>query len=779
MKMKKNGKMTVGVLAAMLLATAGAEATDFAAAIRGAGLDGEVVSSCETSGCVQVFFNLKSAPDSLIRCVMALPSAAKWDGRLWGLGNGGPGGNVNPKAVLSKAIGGSAAVHTDMGTSRRVATPTMIRDFGHVSTHLMTVAAKAIVKAHYGKPARQAYFKGGSTGGGQGFHEALRYPGDYDGIVSTVPANTRMPLHIYFAWNERQRKDAHGKDLFSAAQLATVRQTGVEALADEQPLYARGKYLVDSLYTPERERKVLKRAVALDPSLDRPELLARLHRIFTGPEIGGRQIHAGVPFGADIAGGCGNQWMLTWWLPKGRAPWSATDAELLQWEKDYGPDCDAYSGDLGAFLKRGGKLLFCGGLEDSIVPVPSMIAWYEKTAAAQGGPAKFAKGCRFFLMPGHAHGPGRGMRSMGDLDAAIVAWVEKGKEPKTLTATMQDGTLMTVLPYLPSTKNSQPLTLNSLSYAEVKVKSSLDGEMRPTWFWAPPKPQGKIPLLVALHSWSFDYRGPEPRGNFFRECRARGWAFLAPDFRGPNRTPAACGSDLAVQDIVDAVEWVKARVPVDEDRIYLIGGSGGGMMTILEAGRNPGIWAGCYAGCPISDIARWHDETKAMGDWRARYSADIEKACGGLPSEKPAEYARRSPLTHLAAARAAGTHVDICEGIHDGHVGSVPVGHAIRAFNALADERDRISEDDIAFIERTETVPAHLAFAGSVPFFGKRKVFLRRTSANVRLTIFDAGHAGNYAEAIDWLSRQRRGAKADWTVPEKAAGVGGNTEVTK
>ena len=779
MRIMINEKMTVGVLAAVLLATAGVGATDFAGAIRGAGFDGEVVSSCETSGCVQVIFNLRSAPDSLIRCVMALPPSEKWNGRLWGLGNGGPGGQINQKAVLAKALSGSAAVHTDMGTSRRVATPTMIRDFGHVSTHLMTVAAKAIVKAHYGKSARQVYFKGGSTGGGQGFHEALRHPDDYDGIVSTVPANTRMPLHVYFAWNERQRKDAQGKDLFTAAQLATVRRAGVEALADEQPLYARGKYLVDSLYTPERERKVLKRAVELDPSLDRPDLLARLHHIFNGPVIGGRHIHAGVPFGADIAGGCGNQWMLEWWLPKGRAPWSATDAELLQWEKDYGPDCDAYMQDIAPFLRRGGKLLFCGGLEDSIVPVPSMIEWYEKTAAACGGLEKFAKGCRFFLMPGHAHGAGRGMRSMGDLDAAIVDWVEKDLAPQTLTATMQDGSLMTVLPYQPSTLDSQLSTLNPFSYAEVKVKSSLDGDERPTWFWAPPKPQGKIPLLVALHSWSFDYRGPEPRGNFFRECRARGWAFLAPDFRGRNRTPASCGSDLAVQDIVDAVEWVKARVPVDLDRIYLVGGSGGGMMTILMAGRHPEIWAGCYAACPISDIARWHDETKAMGDWRARYSDEIEKACGGSPTEKPAEYVRRSPLTYLSAARAAGTHIDVCEGVHDGHDGSVPVGHAIRAFNALADERDRISEDDIAFIERTETVPARLAFAGSVPFFGDRKVFLRRMSANVRLTIFDGGHAGNYVEAIDWLARQRRNMKADWTIPEKATGVGGDAQVTK
>ena len=35
------------------------------------------------------------------------------------------------------------------------------------------------------------------------------------------------------------------------------------------------------------------------------------------------------------------------------------------------------------------------------------------------------------------------------------------------------------------------------------------------------------------------------------------------------------------------------------------------------------------------------------------------------------------------------------------------------------------------------------------------------------LTIFEGGHDGNYAAGIDFLSRQRKGCKADWTLPEK------------
>jgi hypothetical protein len=39
----------------------------------------------------------------------------------------------------------------------------------------MTVAAKAVVQAFYGRAAAYSYFAGCSTGGGQGLHEAQRH----------------------------------------------------------------------------------------------------------------------------------------------------------------------------------------------------------------------------------------------------------------------------------------------------------------------------------------------------------------------------------------------------------------------------------------------------------------------------------------------------------------------------------------------------------------------------------------------------------------------------
>lgn len=311
----------------------------------------------------------------------------------------------------------------------------------------------------------------------------------------------------------------------------------------------------------------------------------------------------------------------------------------------------------------------------------------------------------------------------------------------------------------------------------IRFKSTKDGTMQDAWFYAPKIDDGRrVPIVVTLHSWSANWKSPHPRDKFLKEAKSRGWALVAPNFRGANDKPAACGSDLAVQDVIDAVDFAKSNAPIDEDRIYLVGSSGGGMMTLLMAGRAPDIWAACYAACPISDLARWHRETSQMNNRWSKYAGMMEKSCGGSPAEKPEEFARRSPLTHLPAARTGRVPVDICEGIHDGHIGSVPVGHAIRAYNALADEKDRISEADIRFIEQNERVPEHLAFTGSDPFFDDSiRIYLRKASANVRLTLFEAGHAGNMNAAADWFTRQRRGRPADWSVPQTGAGSADNS----
>ena len=308
----------------------------------------------------------------------------------------------------------------------------------------------------------------------------------------------------------------------------------------------------------------------------------------------------------------------------------------------------------------------------------------------------------------------------------------------------------------------------------VKVRSTLDGTDQPCYFWAPEKAKTEaVPLIVGLHTWSLDYHQLDHYKTVFSYAEKSGWAFVGPNFRGPNRTPQGCGSDYAVQDIVDAVNYAKAKVKIDASRVYIIGGSGGGHMTLLMLGRHPEVFAGGAAFCPITDIARWHADSLEDHPGRGKnYARNLVDACGGTPAEKPEEYRHRSPLTWLARAKAQNVPAYICTGIHDGWTGSVPVGHSFRAFNALAaSEKDIVSEDDIAFIEKNQAVPPSLAGTWKDPFYSERqRIHFRRTSGNVRLTIFEGGHGGPFSAGFDFLSRQRKGQPADWTLPATGKG---------
>jgi len=248
---------------------------------------------------------------------------------------------------------------------------------------------------------------------------------------------------------------------------------------------------------------------------------------------------------------------------------------------------------------------------------------------------------------------------------------------------------------------------------EIKVTSTLDGSAEPSLLYLhqAPKP---APLLVGLHTWS------ACRDNqvdtMLPYAQQLGWSLLLPEFRGANlpenpRAEQACGSRLAKQDIVDAVEQVCAEhvESIDSDRIYLLGGSGGGHMALLMAAYRPRLWRAVSAWCAITDLAAWHAQSTA-------YRPGIERCCGGSPADAPAEYRNRSPIT--CAREIAQATVFVYHGRWDGIVGSVPYTHSLKLYNAVLEENP---------------------------------------DATVFLSIFDGGHELRYDVAFaDLCARERR-----------------------
>ncbi len=291
---------------------------------------------------------------------------------------------------------------------------------------------------------------------------------------------------------------------------------------------------------------------------------------------------------------------------------------------------------------------------------------------------------------------------------------------------------------------------------DIKITSSKDGSPQPAVLYVPPGAAAgdsgqRVPLVVFLHSWSSDYKTAVP---VVAESKRRGWAFVAPDFRGPNETPQACASDLAVQDILDSVDYAKRMARLDEKRIYLVGGSGGGHMALLMATRAPGLWSAVSTWVPITDLAAWYESSKATS---SRYYQMMDKCFGGSPDapEKAAEYRRRSSLFYLA--RAKGVRIAIDSGLHDGHAprGTVPLSQTLLAFNELARANGlpekALSLEEIDILTRESRIPPELAGEKQDEPGRQQAVLFRRTAGPVRLTVFDGAHGVDIPTAFRWL----------------------------
>ncbi len=284
---------------------------------------------------------------------------------------------------------------------------------------------------------------------------------------------------------------------------------------------------------------------------------------------------------------------------------------------------------------------------------------------------------------------------------------------------------------------------------DIRIPSTLDGAEQPA-LWLPPSGDGEQPLLVILHSWSAGYtqHAGIPYAMWGQE---NGWAVIAPEFRGRNDNADAMGSELAVQDAADAIDYAVAQAGVDADRVYVVGYSGGGMMALLLAGRHPDKVSAVAAWGPPHDLVDFYAFSRAAG---RPYTSQIAAVCGGDPTlAGPAqeECLRRSPLTYLDTAREQEVPVLIAQGIRDPFVHP---GAAADVFNPLAHPDDRLTAAEVESFG-ARSVPGHLNDSRATEtFFGAgdpAPVFARQ-SDEVLLVYFDAGHDMVYNATARWFA---------------------------
>lgn len=284
---------------------------------------------------------------------------------------------------------------------------------------------------------------------------------------------------------------------------------------------------------------------------------------------------------------------------------------------------------------------------------------------------------------------------------------------------------------------------------EITYLTSADSSMQPALFFSPDKKEA-VPLLVVLHTWSGSYKQTFAIP-YAKWCVENKWAFIHPNFRGPNTTKESTCSELAIRDIISAVDYAKKNLNIDVNRIYLTGFSGGGCASLVVAGRFPEIWAGISVWVPVTDLKTWYFECKANGNG---YADNMKASCGGIPGDSLGvdfEYKSRSPLTFIG--NISNIPLDINAGIHDT---LIPISHSLNAFNLLALKQDAISEEDIRCLVEKQEVPLHMQESIQDPLYGDAMPLFRRTSGCTRITIFDGGHNQIPEAGLAWLAKQHK-----------------------
>ncbi|MGZ6027720.1 MAG: tannase/feruloyl esterase family alpha/beta hydrolase, partial [Caulobacteraceae bacterium] len=383
-----------------------------------------------------------------VRFRVRLP--ANWNGRLFFEGGGGSDGVVGSTlgSLMSGQTGnalerGYAVVSQDSGHDNGANNDPKLqgvitfgwdaearRNYGGASIGPVVRAAKALVKAYYGRGPELTYFAGGSKGGQEAMMAAQRFPEEFDAVLVGYPG-----FHLAWAGAVAQMWDAQAF-AEAARSMGQITSEGLplanKAFTDDDLLLVSGAVLkacdgldgvvdgmVENLKACTRNRV----SIALDalsckgaktPDCLLPVQLSAMRKVMEGPRSpNGHPLYSDWPWDPGIAARSGQgvsqgwrQWKLGPWaaptnqgltvaLGGGSAsavftspptPVADTPADLARYA--FGVDVQqnwlktfvkwgsfkesavdfmhADATDLTPFTKRGGKLLIYHGAADPV-----------------------------------------------------------------------------------------------------------------------------------------------------------------------------------------------------------------------------------------------------------------------------------------------------------------------------------------------------------------------------------------------------------------------------
>jgi Tannase and feruloyl esterase len=428
-----------------------------------------------------------------------LPPPANWNHRFQAEGGGGYAGAIiypalamavtgdavtgqfatastdtgHPATGTANGQGGANGAQAGGGFALNPADDTLneglIVDFASRSLHEMTVKAKAVIAAYYGKPQNYAYWNGCSTGGRQGWIEAQLFPGDYDGILAGDPAfnwDRFIPAEL---WPEV----AMNRDV--GAPVSQTKLTAVTAAAIKACDGLDG--VIDGVINDPRQCHFDPHALVCgrpgaptDGTCLASQEADAVQQIWRGPRgTHGEFLWYGIEPGAPFAGLADSSsdtppvplpmtitldhWRL-WIEQNPNFDWqtlttASFETGFRQSQAKFHAVIGTDDPDLSSFRGYGGKMITYHGWADPLIFPRGSIDYFNRVVAANGGLKRVQEFDRLFMVPGMNHClGGAGAVNFGqsivvpvsldpehDAILALQRWVEEGVAPDMLIAT--------------------------------------------------------------------------------------------------------------------------------------------------------------------------------------------------------------------------------------------------------------------------------------------------------------------------------------------------------
>jgi feruloyl esterase len=441
---------------------------------------------------------------------MRFPS--EWNGRFFFEGGGGSNGSIGDAlgnlqgqqttnaltlgyAVVSQDSGHDNATNNDpkLNGTQTFGWDAQARlDFGYNSYDQVTQAAKALIKAYYGKAPERSYYVGCSEGGREAMMMSQRFPDYYDGILACSPGFKLPKAAIAEAWDvqafaavakESGTNDANGEPLlnktFTDADLTLVANT-IRAACDkldglDDGIISNFRACTSAVVKPKLEALTCKAAKEGSAAgcLTAAQVAA-IEKVYGGAKNSkGEPLYSDWAWDTGIGSGGWRVWKIGAFAAPGNSAINATlgsgavsaifstppvptpssGAAPIAFMLNFNMDSDApkifaesagypkaswdfmmaSNTDLSAFKRRGGKLLVTHGVSDPIFSVNDTISWLDEVEKKNKG--KASDFVRFFAVPGMTHCGGGPSTDRFDAFNALVAWVEKKTPPESITAT--------------------------------------------------------------------------------------------------------------------------------------------------------------------------------------------------------------------------------------------------------------------------------------------------------------------------------------------------------